>query len=337
MSVYRFIAACCAEEAGESPLALSALSVSAEQRGTWGPRGTQAHSVRRLCRVLGVSRSGYYAWGGPGGAGRPPSARARADGALTEHIHAIHAWSRGTYGSPRVHAELRDPQGPYRIRCGRKRVARLMRAAGLTGCQRGRRRRTTVADPVAAPAPDLVDRQFTALAAAGPNRLWVADISSVWTAQGWLYLAVVLDCFSRAVVGWAMADHLRTELVLAALDLALWRRRPARDAGLVHHSDRGCQYTALAFGQRLRDAGIAPSMGSVGDAYDNAVAESFFATLKGELLHRDAWPTRAAARSAIFAFLEGWYNRHRRHSALGYLSPARYEAAHYAALEVAAA
>jgi putative transposase len=199
-----------------------------------------------------------------------------------------------------------------------------MRQRGLAGChRRGQRPRTTVPDRHATPAPDLVERRFSAVA---PNRLWVADITYVPTGEGWLYLAAVLDLFSRRVVGWAMADHLRTELVLAAVELAIVRRRPA--AGLVHHSDRGCQYTALAFGQRLQEAGIAASMGSVGDAYDNAVAESFFATLKVELLHRKGWPTRAAARAAIFAYIEGWYNRQRRHSTLGYTSPADYEAAH---------
>ena len=269
------------------------------------------HRIATLCRVLGVSRAGYYAW-----QRRPPSARARADGELTRRIHQIHATSRGTYGSPRVQAELQAAG----VRCGRRRVARLMRVAGLAGCQRRRRPRTTVPDRQATLAPDLVRRQFRPVA---PDRLWVADITYVATWEGWLYLAVVLDACSRRVVGWAMADHLRTELVLAALEMALQRRRPK--AGLVHHSDHGCQYASAAFGRRLREGGLLASMGSVGDSFDNAVAESFFATLKGELVDRYPWPTRAAARSAIFEYVEGWYNRRRRHSTLGYRSPADYE------------
>ena len=274
------------------------------------------HPVALSCRVFGVSRSGYYAW-----RGRAASARARADAALTARITTIHRTSRGTYGSPRVQAELRATGE----RCGRRRVARLMRAAGLRGCH-GRRRcvRTTTRDRQATPAPDRVERAFTPAAAGAPNRLWVADISYVATLEGWLYLAVVLDAFSRRVVGWAMAEHLRTELVLGALEMAIRARRPA--AGLVHHSDHGCQYTSLAFGQQLCEAGILASRGSVGDAYDNAVAEAFFATLKVELLHRQVWLTRAAARLAIFEYVEGWYNRQRRHSTLAYATPVGYEA-----------
>jgi putative transposase len=271
--------------------------------------------VALSCRVLGVSRAGYYAW-----RGRPPSARARADAELTAVIHRLHRESRGTYGSPRVQADLR---GEGR-RHGRKRVARLMRAAGLRGCPRPRRRpRTTVADPAAAPAPNLVRRRFAVLA---PDRLWLADITYVPTEAGWLYLAAVLDAFSRRVVGWAMADHLRTELVLDALEVALRQRRPA--AGLVHHSDRGCQYTSLAFGRRLAESGLVPSMSRTGDCYDNAVAESFFATLKRELVDRPdraPWPDRAAARQAIFEYVEVFYNRLRLHSSLGYMSPEQFE------------
>jgi transposase InsO family protein len=189
-----------------------------------------------------------------------------------------------------------------------------------------------VPDPAAAPAPNLVQRAFRVLA---PDRLWLADVTYVPTGEGWLYLAAVLDAFSRAVVGWAMADHLRTELVLDALELALWRRQPA--AGLVHHSDRGCQYTSLAFGRRLREAGLVPSMSRPANCWDNAMAESFFATLKTELVDRQAWPTRAAARTAIFEYIEGWYNRERLHSALGYRSPAAYEAAHRATTAAAVA
>jgi putative transposase len=274
------------------------------------------HPVALSCRVLGVSRSGYYAW-----QGRAASARAQADAALSERIAAIHQTSRGTYGSPRVHAELRAAGE----RCGRRRVARLMRQAGLRGCHGQRRRvRTTTPDRQATPAPDRVERVFQPPAVGAPDRLWVADITYVATQEGWLYLAVVLDAYSRKVVGWAMAEHLRTELVLDALTMALHQRRPA--AGLVHHSDHGCQYTSLAFGQRLQEAGILPSMGSVGDCFDNAVAESFFATLKVELLHRQVWPTRAAARLAIFEYVEVWYNRQRRHSTLAYATPAGYEA-----------
>lgn len=273
------------------------------------------HSVRLLCRAVGVSRSGYYAW-----RDRQPSARARADGQLTERIRQVHGRSRGTYGSPRIHAELRaDGQ-----RCGRRRVARLMRQAGLRGVHGQRRRvRTTVADRQATPAPDRVGRAFAPAQIGAPNRLWLTDISYVPTDEGWLYLAVVLDGFSRAVVGWAMAAHLRTELALDALAMALRTRRPA--PGLVLHSDHGCQYTALAFGQRLSAAGALASMGRVGDAYDNAVAESFFSSLKVELVDRYSWPTRAAARLAIFAYIEGWYNRRRRHSTLGYRTPTEYE------------
>jgi putative transposase len=285
------------------------------------------HPVALSCRVLGVARAGYYAW-----RGRGPSARARADAELTAVIHRLHHESRGVYGAPRIHAEL---QARGR-RHGRKRVARLMRQGGLAGCHRRRRRpRTTVADPAAAPAPNLVQRAFSPLA---PDRLWLADITYIPTGEGWLYLAAVLDAFSRRVVGWAMADHLRTELVLDALDLALRQRRPA--PGLIHHSDRGCQYTALAFGRRLAESGLLPSMSRTGNCWDNAVAESFFATLKRELVDRPdrpVWPTRAAARQAIFDYVEVFYNRARRHSTLRYVSPAEYEAAHQATAAAAVA
>jgi putative transposase len=273
------------------------------------------HPVALTCRVLGVARSGYYAW-----RGRAPSARPRADAALSELITAIHQTSRGTYGSPRIWAELQAAGE----RCGRRRVARLMRQAGLRGCHSQRRRvRTTIPDRQAPPAPDRVARVFTPSAIGAPDRLWVADITYVPTLEGWLYLAIVLDAFSRKVVGWAMADHLRTALVLDALAMAIRHRQPA--AGLIHHSDHGCQYTALAFGQQLQEAGLVPSMGSIGDCFDNAVAESFLATLKVELLHRQIWPTRDAARLAIFEYIEVWYNRQRRHSTLGYATPVVYE------------
>ncbi len=235
---------------------------------------------------------------------------------LSERICAIHARSRGTYGAPRIHAELRY-EG---TRCSCKRVARLLRLAGLQGCHRRRGPRTTRRNPDTAPAADLVHREF---AAAAPDRLWVADITYVRTWAGFLYLAVVLDACSRRVVGWAMAEHLRTELVIEAVEMALWQRRPQE--GVIHHSDRGSQYTSLAFGWRLREAGLVASMGSRGDCFDNAMAESFFATLECELLARQRFPTRNAARLALFDYIEGFYNTHRRHSALGHLSPAAYE------------
>jgi putative transposase len=268
--------------------------------------------VALACRALGVSRSGFYAW-----RRRAPSARAQVDCELTATIQVVHAASRGTYGAPRVHAELADA---HAVHCGRKRVARLMRLAGLRGVCRRRFVRTTRRDPAAPPADDLVRRVFSVPA---PDRLWVADITYLPTWQGFLYLAVVLDAFSRRVVGWALADHLRTELVTDALEMALWNRHPAGE--VVHHSDHGSQYTSLAFGQRCRQAGVARSMGSVGDCYDNALAESFFATLECELVARSRWHTHAEARMAVFDFIEGFYNPHRRHSALGYLSPAAYE------------
>ena len=210
------------------------------------------HKIATMCRVLDVSTSGYYAW-----RSRPPSKRAVQDAALTEKIELIHEQSHGTYGAPRIHAELRDDFG---VRCATKRVARLMAAAKIQGVHRRRGTRTTKPDRDSRPAPDLVERDFTATR---PDELYVADITYVPTWAGFLYLAVVLDAFSRRIVGWAMANHLRTELVLEALDMALWNRRP--DNGPIHHSDQGCQYTSLAFGRRCREAGVRPSMGSVGD------------------------------------------------------------------------
>jgi putative transposase len=263
-----------------------------------------------MCRLLGVSASGYYAW-----SQRPRCGRARADEVLLAQIRAIHVRSRGTYGAPRVHAEL----SAAGTRVSHKRVARLMREAGLAGVSRRRRFCTTVRDDSARQAPDLVERNFTAT---GRDQLWVADITYIPTAAAFLYLAVVVDVWSRRVVGWAMATHLRTELVLEALEMALVRRRPS---GVIHHSDQGTQYTSLAFGQRCRQAGVRPSMGSVGDCFDNALCESFFATLECELLDRQRFRTPAEARAAVFDFLEGWYNTHRRHSALAYLSPIQFE------------
>ncbi len=228
--------------------------------------------VSLLCRMLGVSRSGYYAW-----RERPPSERRRCDAALTEKIREVHRRSRETYGYPRVHAELRALGERY----GRRRVARLMREAGLRGCLRGKRRCTTRGDKRAIPAPDLVRRKFSATL---PDRLWLADITYVKTDEGFLHLAFVLDAHSRRVVGWSMASHLRTELVIEALEMAVWRRKPG--AGLIHHTDRGSQYTALSFGERLEEVGIVPSMGRIGSALDNAMAESFVSTLKAELVAR---------------------------------------------------
>jgi putative transposase len=269
------------------------------------------YPVRVMGRLLGVSASGFYAW-----KNRPLSRRALQDIALTAKIHAIHRRSGEAYGAPSIHAELADD---HDIRVGRKRVARLMRAAALKGLQPAKFVTTTVADPGADRALDKVDRQFSA---EGPDRLWVADITYVPTWSGFLYLAIVLDVWSRRIVGWAMANHLKTELVLDALDMALAQRRPE---SVIHHSDKGCQYTSYAFGKRCREAGVVPSMGSTGDAYDNAMAESFFATLEREVIDRRRFKSQAEARMAIFQWLEGWYNLHRRHSALGYLSPINYE------------
>lgn len=266
-----------------------------------------------MCRVLAVSTSGYYAW-----RKRRPSRRAQADEALLTEIRQIHQGSKGTYGAPRIQAQLAG-QG---VRVGTKRVARLMRAAQLEGVSRRRGPRTTRRQAAAQPAPDLVQRDFSAT---GPDRLWVADITYIATWTGWLYLAVVLDVWSRRVVGWAMATHLRTELVLDALAMAIDQRHPQ---GAIHHSDQGSQYTSLVFGNRCQAVGLRPSMGSVGDCYDNALCESFFATLECELLDRHRFRTPAEARLAVFQFIEGWYNPHRLHSALGYLSPIRYELAH---------
>jgi putative transposase len=263
-----------------------------------------------MCQLLEVSASGYWAW-----QKRPMSEREKSNRALEAQIREIHGWSRGTYGVPRMHLELRA-RG---VRVSRKRVARLMRACGLKGVMRRKGKFTTVRDREARPAPDLVSRNFMA---EGPNRLWVADITYIPTWAGFLYLAVVIDVWSRRVVGWAMETHLRTELVLKALDRALYQRRPSE---VIHHSDQGCQYTSIAFGKRCQEAGVRPSMGSVGDAYDNALCESFFATLECELLDRHRFCTQVEARLAVFQFIEGWYNPHRLHSGIGYLSPIEFE------------
>jgi putative transposase len=268
-----------------------------------------AYPIATMCRLLGVSSSGYYAW-----AKRTPSRRAQADAVVLTHIRAAHAASHGTYGAPRIHAELKANG----LCVGRKRIARLMAAAGLAGVSR-RRFVTTTVRGGGRQAPDLVERKF---AADRPDMLWVADITYVPTAAGFLYLAVVLDACSRRIVGWAMSTRLVTQLVLDALEMALATRRPN---GVIHHSDQGSQYTSIEFGQRCRAEGVRPSMGSVGDAYDNAMCESFFATLECELLARQRFKDQAAARTALFGFIEGFYNRRRRHSAIGYLSPADYE------------
>ncbi len=274
--------------------------------------------IAAMARVLGVSKAGYYAW-----RQRPASAHAMADAALLKRVRTIHAGSRQTYGAPRVHADLRG-RGE---RHSRKRIARLMREAGLVGASHRRGGPiTTRRDKDARPAPDLVDRNFSATA---PNQLWVADITYVPTAAGFLYLAVVLDAWSRKIVGWSMANHLHTELVLDAMAMAVGQRRPK---DVIHHSDQGSQYTSMAFGKRCREAGVRPSMGSVGDAYDNAMAESFFSTLEAELLSRRRFTSQAEARMACFSYIEGWYNPARLHSGLGYRSPITYEADMQAAM-----
>jgi putative transposase len=269
------------------------------------------HSVKTMCRVLEVSRSGFYAW-----QRRPACQRELDDRQLVERIGQVHQRSRETYGARRVHAQLAHDG----FRVGRKRVERLMRRAGLSGLVRRRRSRTTIRVPGVRCAPDLVERHFRPPA---PDRLWVADITYVRTREGWIYLACVLDCYSRRVVGWSVADHTRSQLVVDALEMAVARRKP--QAGLVHHSDQGSQFVSLLFGRRCHDAGIEVSMGSRGDCFDNAVAESFFKTLKTDLINRRSWPTKADARTAIFEWIEVFYNRRRLHSTLGYLSPAQFE------------
>jgi putative transposase len=267
--------------------------------------------VRLMCRLLRVSSSGFYAW-----EERPICERERTDRVLLERIHAIHERSHGAYGSPNIHAELADDHG---VRVGRKRVARLMRNAGIRGVTARRFVVTTQSLPGAKTPVDLVERRFYAQA---PNQLWVADATYIPTWAGFLYLAMVLDVYSRKVVGWAMGNNLDTELMLAALNMAITQRRPQ---GVIHHSDRGCQYTSYAFGKRCIEAGIKPSMGSVGDAYDNAMAESFFATLEREVIDRHRFRSQVEARMAVFTWIESWYNPHRRHSSLGYRSPMNYE------------
>ena len=266
--------------------------------------------VATMCRVLRVSPSGYYAW-----RGRPVSPRARRDAEIVTHWRAFHARSDGTYGAPRLVGDLRD----IAIHVGQKRVARVMKLGGLVGVSRRRGVCTTRRGPDEHAAADLVQRAFVA---AAPNQFWVADITYVPTWAGFLYLAVVLDVYSRRIVGWAMAPHLKTDLVRAALNMAITPRRPQT---LIHHADRGCQYTALAFGQRCQQLGVRPSRGAVGSAYDNAMAESFFATLECERIDRRTYRTHTEARLDRLQYIEGWYNPHRRHSALGNRSPVAYE------------
>jgi putative transposase len=270
------------------------------------------YPISLMSRMLGVNRQAFYAW-----ERRPPSQRALEDAFLTERIREIHRAARGVYGARCIHAELRMGEG---VKVSRKRVERLMREAGISGLVPRKRGRTTIRVPGVRVADDLVKRDFRP---AGPNVLWVADITYLRSWEGWVYLAAVQDAFSRRIVGWAMAEHMKAELVTDALQMALARRRP--EAGLIHHSDQGSQYVSLAFGQKARDAGIAVSMGSRGDCFDNAVAESFFATLKKELVRRRSWPNRRELQSAVFDYIESFYNRERRHSTLGYLSPREFE------------
>jgi putative transposase len=276
--------------------------------------------VAVACRVLNVSRSGYYDW-----VGRPASARQQENEDLLKLIEQVHRDSRGTYGSPRVHAELTLGLGlPVNL----KRVARLMRQAGLQGLYRRRRRGCTVRDPAAEPACDLIQRNFTA---DRPNRLWITDITEHPTDEGKLYCAAVMDAYSRLIVGWSIAPHMRTELVTDALGMAIVRRQPEngpKDEKTILHSDHGTQYTSWAFGQRLRAAGLLASMGTVGDCYDNAMMESFWGTLQLELLDTKEWQTREELANATFEWIECWYNPHRRHSSVGMHSPVTFEALH---------
>ncbi len=270
--------------------------------------------ILAMCRVLGLSPSGYYAW-----LNRPPSERAKRDAELVTKIKAAFEANRKVYGHPRIFAELKEAGEEV----GEKRVGRLMKQEEIQGASRRKRGpKTTKRNKDARPAPDLVERDFTA---DGPDQLWVADITYIPTWAGFLYLAVVLDAWSRRIVGWAMATHLRTELVLEALNMATWQRRPKQ---VIHHSDQGTQYTSIAFGLRCKEVDVRPSMGSVGDAYDNAMCESFFATLECELLDLKRFKTQAEARMAVFDFIEGFYNPRRRHSALGQISPLNFERRH---------
>ena len=291
-------------------------------------REKACYDVTVLCRLLQVSRSGFYAW-----LRRAPSPRAVADQVLTEQIRTAFDDNRRVYGAPRIHAELTDAG----VHIGRKRIARLMRQAGIVGCHRRKRSFSiTTQNPKAAPAPDLVDRKFVATS---PNQLWVADVTYVPTVQGWLYLACVTDVFSRLVLGWSMASHRKTDLVVDAVTMAV-HRRGGHVPGVIHHSDRGGEYTSHALERELRRHGVLASMGSVADCYDNALAESVFATLECELFDsqpRGRFSSRHEAKLAVFDFLETFYNPRRRHSSLAMVSPANFEAAYYAGLADATA
>jgi len=269
--------------------------------------------VAAVCRVMKVSPSAFYAW-----RAEPCSDRVWDDAALCNRVVDIHRMSRHSYGSPRVHAELRLGEG---IRCSRKRVERLLRETGRAGIHRRRRQGCTRRDPDAQPSSDLVNRCFHPDRA---DRLWVMDVTEHPTGEGKVYLAVVLDAFSRRAVGWSIGDHIRAELVVDAVQMALWQRRPPAGQTIAH-SDHGSQYTSWAFGRRLRAGGLLASMGSIGDCFDNAMAESFFGTIQLELFDTRHWATRQQLASAIFEWIEAWYNPTRRHSALGWLSPATYE------------
>jgi putative transposase len=287
-----------------------------------GAEKAAGHGVARACRLLKVSRAAYYQR-----RNGVPSARRTADVVLSERIASIHTESKGTYGSPRVHRALRREGS-----CGKRRVARLMRAAGLEGRRKKRWRTTTIIDPAAERARDLIQRDFAPRP--GTDRRYAGDITYIMTWEGWAYLATVIDLSSRRVVGWALSDHMRTELVEDALAVAFAQRRPA--AGVIFHSDRGCQYTSKDFSALARANGVILSVSRKGECWDNAVAESFFATIKRELINDRAWPTRAGLHRAVFDYIEGWYNTRRLHSALGYLSPAEYESIHHNAARQAA-
>jgi len=277
------------------------------------------HQVSLMARVLGVSRSGYYAWK------RGPSERRTEDAKLKVLIVKIHSASSGIYGAPRIHAELAQAYG---IRVGKKRVARLMRELGIEGVSRRGKRKAKKSEPEMPAAPDLVKRDFSATR---PDELWIADITYIPTWEGCLFLAAIVDVFTKRCCGWSMRGDLTADLVIDALGMAVTLRKPGK--GTIHHSDRGSQYGSLAFGKTLRESGIIPSMGSKGDPYDNAAMESFMATIKTELIYRNSFKTRDEARLAIFRYIEGFYNPVRRHSALGYKSPAEYERMFYAADE----
>jgi putative transposase len=277
------------------------------------------HAVSLACSVLKVTRQGYYAWRRRQ---LEPGPRRRADGIYCGAILRVYQRSRETYGAPRITDRLRLDEG---IRIGKKRTARLMAELGIAGVSRGRRRpRTTIPDQTAAPAPDRLARDFSATR---PDEKWCADITYVPTREGYLFVAVVTDCFSRRIVGWSMRDNLEAELVADAAAMAVCRRRP--EPGVVHHSDRGSQYSSRLVGRTLRDARILPSMGSVGDPWDNALQESAIGTLKAELVDRHDFVSRTQARLAIFDYIENFYNPIRAHSSLGSLSPDEYEAAYH--------